>query len=72
MSRQLIFGDQNGPQKQFRCILYGIRLVGSLCAASYQTWWPLEVGEHRFWAQGVTETGGTMMSEVVTITVISP
>ncbi|MEW5941471.1 MAG: transglycosylase domain-containing protein, partial [Chloroflexota bacterium] len=35
----------------------------------YQAWWQLSVGEHRFWATGVTVGGGIVTSEAVTITV---
>ena len=43
------------------------KLLATPDAAPYQAWWPLTAGDHRFWAQGVTATGETMMSEVVTI-----
>jgi len=46
-------------------------LLAALSTAPYQVWWPLTVGEHRFWAQSVTATGELMMSEVVTITVVT-
>ena len=45
-------------------------LVATLDAAPYQAWWPLTVGDHRFWAQGVTSTGETVISKTVTITVV--
>ena len=44
------------------------KLLATLDAAPYQAWWPLTVGEHRFWAQGVTATGETVISETVTVT----
>jgi hypothetical protein len=47
-------------------------LLATPDSAPYQAWWPLAAGEHRFWAQGVTTTGETVTSEVVTITAVSP
>jgi penicillin-binding protein 1C len=46
-------------------------LLATLDSAPYQAWWPLVVGDHRFWAQGLTADGETLTSEVVTITVVS-
>jgi penicillin-binding protein 1C len=46
-------------------------LLGTLESVPYQAWWPLAVGEHRFWAEGVTANGETVPSEVVTITVVA-
>ena len=46
-------------------------LLATLDTVPYRAWWPLAVGEHRFWAQGVTAMGETVLSEVVMITVIS-
>ena len=43
--------------------------LATLDASPYQAWWGLSVGEHRFWATGVTVNGETVTSEVVTITV---
>lgn len=37
----------------------------------YQAWWTLSAGEHRFWAEGVSTTGETVKSHVVTITVMN-
>jgi membrane peptidoglycan carboxypeptidase len=47
-------------------------LLARLDSAPYQAWWPLAPGEHRFWAEGVTANGETIMSEVITITVVIP
>ena len=44
--------------------------LGTLSAPPYQTWWMLSIGEHRFWAEGVTANGQTVKSNVVTITVV--
>jgi len=41
----------------------------TLSSSPYQAWWSLSVGEHRFWAQGVNESGELIKSEVVTIIV---
>jgi penicillin-binding protein 1C len=38
--------------------------------ASSQAWWTLSLGEHRFWAEGVTINGETIRSNIVTITVV--
>jgi len=37
---------------------------------SCQAWWTLSLGEHRFWAEGVTVNGETIKSNIVTITVV--
>ncbi|MFZ5821593.1 MAG: penicillin-binding protein 1C [Chloroflexota bacterium] len=37
----------------------------------YQAWWPLQVGEHTFWAQGVDASGGQVKSDAVTVTVLA-
>jgi membrane carboxypeptidase/penicillin-binding protein PbpC len=47
-------------------------LLATVDAAPYQVWWPLSVGDHRIWAQGVTAIGETVTSDVVTITVVKP
>jgi hypothetical protein len=44
--------------------------LGTLSAPPYQTWWTLSLGEHRFWAKGVTTNGEAVKSNVVTITVV--
>ena len=44
--------------------------LGTLSAPPYQTWWMLSIGEHRFWAEGVTANGQTVKSNVVMITVV--
>jgi len=46
-------------------------LLAKFSSVPYQAWWPLTVGEHRFWAQGVGATGEMVISEVVTITVVT-
>jgi len=43
--------------------------LATLDTSPYQAWWQLSMGEHRFWATGVTVNGETVTSEVVTITV---
>ncbi|MEK6754209.1 MAG: PBP1A family penicillin-binding protein [Chloroflexota bacterium] len=43
--------------------------LATLSAPPYQTWWVLSIGEHRFWAEGVTTSGEVVKSNVVTITV---
>jgi hypothetical protein len=40
-----------------------------MAASPYQAFWQLSVGEHRFWATGVTVNGEIVTSEVLTITV---
>ncbi|MCJ7435130.1 MAG: Ig-like domain-containing protein, partial [Anaerolineales bacterium] len=42
----------------------------TLSAPPYQTWWTLSLGEHRFWAEGITMNGKAVKSNVVTITVV--
>jgi membrane carboxypeptidase/penicillin-binding protein PbpC len=42
----------------------------TLSAPPYQTWWKLSIGEHRFWAEGVTKNGGIVNSNTVTIMVV--
>jgi membrane peptidoglycan carboxypeptidase len=37
---------------------------------SCQTWWTLSLGTHQFWAEGVTTSGETVKSNVVTVTVV--
>lgn len=37
----------------------------------YQVWWPLQIGEHRFWVEGITPDGQTFTSEIIQIYVIS-
>ena len=44
-------------------------LLASLSAPPYQTWWPLAVGEHRVWAEGVLQSGERVTSEVITFKV---
>jgi len=46
-------------------------LLAMLESAPYQAWWPLAVGEHRFWAEGVTANGETVTSEAVRIMVVT-
>jgi membrane carboxypeptidase/penicillin-binding protein PbpC len=46
-------------------------LLARLDTPPYQTWWPLAVGEHRFWAQGVSGAGETVTSVTVTIAVVT-
>lgn len=46
-------------------------LLAKYSSVPYQAWWPLTVGEHRFWAKGVGATGEMVISEVVTITVVT-
>jgi penicillin-binding protein 1C len=46
----------------------GIPLT-TLDVSPYQVWWQLSVGEHLFWATGMTVNGETVTSNVVTITV---
>jgi membrane carboxypeptidase/penicillin-binding protein PbpC len=36
----------------------------------YQAWWPLQVGEHRFWAEGMKASGEIVRSDEITISVI--
>ena len=31
----------------------------------YRTWWPLEIGEHEIWAEGLTREGETIRSETI-------
>ena len=43
----------------------------TLSSPPYQTWWTLSAGEHRFWVEGVSTTGGIIKSDVVTISVLA-
>jgi penicillin-binding protein 1C len=43
--------------------------LATLTKSPYQAWWPLSVGEHRFWATGMTVNGETVTSEVIMVTV---
>jgi len=45
--------------------------LATLSVLPYRAWWPLAVGEHRFWAQSVTTEGEIVTSNVVTITVVT-
>jgi len=42
----------------------------TISAPPYQIWWTLSLGEHRFWAEGITTNGETVKSNVATITVV--
>jgi 1A family penicillin-binding protein len=42
----------------------------TLSAPPYQSWWALSLGEHQFWAEGVTVSGETVKSNVATIMVV--
>jgi penicillin-binding protein 1C len=46
----------------------GVQLA-SFADLPYQAFWQLTIGEHRFWATGVTVNGEAVTSEVVTISV---
>ncbi|MFZ5912102.1 MAG: penicillin-binding protein 1C [Chloroflexota bacterium] len=37
----------------------------------YQVWWPLQVGEHTIWAQGVDANGEQVKSDAVMVTVLA-
>jgi penicillin-binding protein 1C len=37
----------------------------------YRAWWPLQVGEHTIWAQGVDANGEQVKSDAVTVTVLA-
>ncbi|NIS81797.1 MAG: penicillin-binding protein 1C [Anaerolineales bacterium] len=37
----------------------------------YLAWWPLRVGTHRAWAEGVSETGRTVVSETIQFEVLA-
>ncbi|MFZ5855623.1 MAG: penicillin-binding protein 1C [Chloroflexota bacterium] len=43
--------------------------LATLSESSYQAWWQLSAGEHRFWVTGVTVNGETVTSEVIVVTV---
>ena len=45
-------------------------LLTSVSESPFQAWWPLIVGTHQLWAQGVNASGETVRSDTVTITVI--
>jgi penicillin-binding protein 1C len=45
-------------------------LLMTLSSPPYQAWWTLSAGEHRFWVEGVSETGETIKSDVTMITVL--
>ena len=42
----------------------------TLNSPPYQVWWPLSLGQHRFWVEGIMSTGELVKSTVVTITVV--
>ena len=44
--------------------------ITTLAAPPYQIWWMLSVGEHQFWAEGITTSGEVVKSNVVTVTVV--
>jgi penicillin-binding protein 1C len=48
----------------------GVQLA-VLAASPYQAFWQLSVGEHRFWATGVTASGEMVTSETILITVVN-
>ncbi len=43
--------------------------LATLAESPYQAFWQLSVGEHRFWATGITVSGETVTSEVIVMTV---
>ena len=43
--------------------------LATLDTSPYQAWWQLSMGEHRFWATGITVSGETVTSEVIMMTV---
>jgi len=55
--------------KQITFFVDGSALT-TLSAPPYQTWWTLSLGVHHFWAEGVTTSGETVKSNVVTVTVV--
>jgi penicillin-binding protein 1C len=44
-------------------------LLETVAAPPYRTWWPLAVGEHTIYAEGLLPDGSQVTSETVTITV---
>lgn len=44
-------------------------IVGSFGEAPYQAWWPLAVGQHQAWAEGLLQDGTHAVSEHVTFSV---
>jgi len=45
-------------------------LMTSVTESPYQVWWPLQIGEHRFWVEGVNANGDKIKSGEALITVI--
>lgn len=45
-------------------------LLSTFASSPYQAWWPLQVGQHRFWVEGVDAKQEMVKSDQVTITVI--
>ena len=45
-------------------------IISTLDTQPFKTWWPLSIGEHRIWAEGVTIQGEVVTSEVIHIEVI--
>ncbi len=43
--------------------------LATLTESPFQAWWQLSVGEHRFWATGVTVNGNTVTSDTIVVTV---
>ena len=46
-------------------------LLETFSTPPYQTWWQLEIGQHKFWAQGVGADGEVMRSEEIFVNVVS-
>jgi len=45
--------------------------LATVSESPYQAWWPLQAGEHRFWAEGANVEGEEFRSQEVVITVNS-
>ncbi|MBI5963618.1 MAG: transglycosylase domain-containing protein [Chloroflexi bacterium] len=68
-SQQLIVSTLTVPDlAQVTFFVDGVALT-TLSAPPYETWWVLALGEHQFWAEGVTMSGDMVKSNVVMVTV---
>ena len=69
-AQQISFATLTVPNlTQVTFFVDGIALT-TLSSPPYQTWWTLSLGDHSFWAEGITGSGETVKSSVVTITVV--
>ncbi|MEW6402393.1 MAG: penicillin-binding protein 1C [Chloroflexota bacterium] len=68
-SQQLLIEALIGPGVTQVTFWVDGSLLGNADQSPYQTWWQLQPGEHRFWAEGVSSGGERLKSAEVIITV---